>query len=78
MNLRRIDVLLNKETNEEFHEGDIVKIKTKGTYGSEYIGKLVTICTLEIGIDMSEKYKSSQKVIKHEDILSIIRYSLNH
>lgn len=71
MELRRIDVLLDKKTNEEFHKGDIVKITVKSSYNREYIGKVTWIETLEITLDTSEKYNSNECKIKYDDILEI-------
>ena len=48
MKLRRIDVLINEETQERFNEGDIIKVKTIGTYSREYIGRLASIGTSEL------------------------------
>ncbi|MGJ0846501.1 hypothetical protein ACR77J_07425 [Tissierella praeacuta] len=69
--LRRIDVLLNRETDERFNEGDIVKVTTKGTYGTEYVGRIEDIATSELTLDMSRKYKSYSDRLKYEDILKI-------
>lgn len=71
-NLRRIDVLLNEETGEEFHEGDIIKISTGVIpYLREIIGKISCIETLEITLDRSKEYKSYVDRIKFEDISKI-------
>lgn len=66
--LRRIDVLLNEETGEEFHENDIIKITTGGTFSREYVGRLHWIETLELTIDTSQFYQSRTNKIKYEDI----------
>jgi uncharacterized protein YqfB (UPF0267 family) len=76
MNLERIDVLLNVESKEEFHKGDIVKITTKEPYRREYIGRLIVISTLSLDIDISEKFISSQKKIEL-DRISEIKLVLN-
>lgn len=69
--LRRIDVLLNESTEEEFHNGDIVKIITSWNSHTEFIGKLVWIETSELTIDMSKEYESFTKKFKFDDIAKI-------
>jgi len=69
--LRRIDVLLNEETKEEFHEEDIVKVTTKGTYGSENIGRISCVDTLEMTLDMSKEYNNYTRKIEYKNILDI-------
>lgn len=69
--LRRIDVLLNEKTFERFDTGDIVTVKTRGTYGRELTGRIDWIETLELTLDMSEKYEYRKEKIKYEEINSI-------
>lgn len=69
--LRRIDVLLDEKTFERFNIGDIVTIKTRGTYGRELTGRIDWIETLELTLDMSEKYEYRKEKIKFEDVNSI-------
>jgi hypothetical protein len=71
MDLKRIDVLKNRDTGEEFHEDDIVTITTKGAYGRSYTGRIHWIETLELTLDMSEKHKHKTMEIKYEDIMKI-------
>ena len=69
--LKRIDVLLNEETEERFNNDDIVKITTTGTFRREYIGRIDWINTLELGLDMSKEYKECTTKIEYKDIARI-------
>lgn len=67
--LRRIDVLLNEETSERFDLDDIVKIETYSN--NKFVGRLEWINSLEVEIDLSDRFESRTKKIKFEDILTI-------
>ena len=72
--LRRIDVLLNEETDERFNEGDMITIETN--YGRKYTGRLVFIETCEFTLDMSEEYNSKRKVVNYDEIINIKKVSV--
>lgn len=72
-NLRRIDVLLNEDTGEKFSEDDIVKI-TMIYEINEYVGRISSIGTLELMLDMSRRYKEYAEKIKYEDMAKIEKY----
>lgn len=57
-----------------FCEGDIVTIKTIGTYGTEYTGRISGIDTSHFWLDMSEQYQTNIRKFEYNDI-SYIKYA---
>ena len=76
---KRVDVLLDEDTNEKFDEDEVVCVTLNAPFGGnrQYIGKIDDIDILEMILDMSEKYKSKTIKIKYEEILKIERINNN-
>lgn len=51
-----------------FRKGDIVTIKTSGTYGREHTGRLSGIDTSRFWLDMSEQYHENIQRFEYSDI----------
>jgi hypothetical protein len=75
-NLRRLDVLLNETTGERFDKGDVVIIKTYGTFSRELTGRIDWIDTSELMLDMSKEYNNRTEKVKFEDIGSIEKLTM--
>lgn len=57
-----------------FRKGDIVTVKTRGTYGKEHTGRIFCIDILNFQLDMSEKYHEDRRKFEYDDI-SYIKYA---
>ena len=51
-----------------FRKGDIVTIKTSGTYGTERIGRISGIDISHFWLDMSEQYRENVQRFEYGDI----------
>lgn len=51
-----------------FRKGDIVMIKTSGTYGREHTGRISGIDTSHFWLDMSEQYRENVRRLEYDDI----------
>lgn len=68
--------MLNRPKQEEtifyngvlFRKGDIVTIKTSGTYGREHTGRISGIDTSHFWLDMSEQYHENIRRFEYGDI----------
>lgn len=56
---------------QEFKKDEIVKIYESGTYGRELLGRIEYIDTLDIKVDISDKYKMNTTTVKYDKILKI-------
>lgn len=73
---------MNKPKREEtilysdilFRRGDIVTIKTIGTYGRECTGRISGVDTSHFWLDMSEKYHENIQKFEYDDI-GYIKYA---
>ena len=70
MECRRIDILKTTEFG-EYRQGNIVEIKTIGTYSRIITGRINNIATCEMELDLSDKYESKNKIVKYDEISSI-------
>lgn len=57
-----------------FRKGDIVTIKTIGTYGKEHMGRISGIDTSHFWLDMSEQYRENVQRFECDDI-EYIKYA---
>lgn len=68
--------MLNRPKQEEtifyngtlFHKGDIVTIKTIGTYGKEHTGRISGVDNSHFFLDMSEQYRENIQRFEYDDI----------
>lgn len=74
MNIKSINVLQVTSDDgkvQEFKENEIVKIHESGTYGREILGRIDYINTLDIKVDISDKYKMKETTVKYDKIMKI-------
>lgn len=71
MKLERIEILVNKNTGEEFKEEDIVKIKTELM---SCVGRITYIDTSFLEIDASNDFHSCVESINFKDIEEIEKF----
>lgn len=57
-----------------FRKGDIVTVKTSGTYGTERTGRISGIDISHFWLDMSEQYKENVRGFEYDDI-EYIKYA---
>lgn len=59
---------------EVFRIDDIVTIRIVGVLGEGYSGRIVMIGKEEFMVDMSSKYKSSERTFRYAEIFSMKHY----